>query len=153
MKCYCGSDRTFSECCQPFITKSALPNTPEQLMRSRYSAFCTNQVDYLVDTHWPVEPNSRYSIQNTIDTTHWLGLRVVATQIDPENDRHGEVEFIAFYKENGIGQLHERSRFKLKDNQWYYLDGQQLPPVKLFRNDRCFCGSTKKFKKCHGQQS
>ena len=149
MKCYCGSQLEFFICCRPFTTTEQIPKTAEQLMRSRYSAFCEGHADYLVKTHWPVDEDSRATIQNTINNTRWIGLIVRDTRQGGSSDSEGWVEFIAFYDENGIQQLHEKSHFKKIDGRWYYCNGEHLPPVKLSRNDPCFCGSGKKYKKCH----
>jgi len=152
--CFCLSGDSFENCCQPFINNSVKPLSAEMLMRSRYSAFCSNNVDYLIDTLSPEkrEPNDETIIQKTIDNTKWLGLKIVRSLKGLAQDDTGVVEFIAFYQtdKNQVGQLHESSRFIKKDAQWLYLDGDQLPPVKLSRNDLCFCGSNKKYKKCHG---
>jgi len=62
------------------------------------------------------------------------------------------VEFAAFYKTNDTtGQLHEKSKFIHENDQWYYLDGLLLDLLKIGRNDSCWCGSNKKYKKCHGR--
>ena len=45
--CYCGSKLAFAKCCKPYLEKHRAAPTPEALMRSRYSAFCTGDVDYL----------------------------------------------------------------------------------------------------------
>ncbi|WP_444996332.1 YchJ family protein [Aliikangiella sp. IMCC44359] len=147
--CYCTSGKIFSKCCEPFINKRDVATTAEQLMRSRYSAYCHNNAAYLVNTHWPISPNSKPDIQRTIDTTQWIGLKIINTKLGREYEQTGEVEFVAFYQDNGIQQLHENSQFIRHSKQWYYLNGKQLPPIKLNRNENCFCGSGKKFKKCH----
>jgi SEC-C motif-containing protein len=36
--CICGSSKPFKKCCQRFLSGDRLAKTPEQLMRSRYSA-------------------------------------------------------------------------------------------------------------------
>jgi len=148
MQCYCCSGKLFSECCEPIIKGSTIATTPEDLMRSRYSAFCTNNACYLVSTHWPVEPDSRPQIQKTIDTTEWIGLKIIRSGV-AQDKQTGMVEFVAFFEERGAQQLHEKSNFKTVDGKWFYVDGEHLPPVKLSRNDACFCGSRKKYKKCH----
>ncbi|MCP4186474.1 MAG: YchJ family protein [Gammaproteobacteria bacterium] len=147
--CFCGSNRNFSSCCQPFLNQEEIPTTAEELMRSRYSAFNTGNVDYLVGTLLPEKrmENDRPQIQNTIDNIQWLGLKIIAESNRPGN----EVEFMAFFEEEngGTGQLHERSSFIQQNGKWYYVDGVHLPAVKPGRNDLCFCGSGKKFKACH----
>lgn len=148
--CYCGNKTGFKDCCSPFLSGKIKPETPEQLMRSRYSAFCTNNVGYLIHTHHPSKRqiNEHKVLQQTINTTTWLGLNVIKTQIEKDV---GYVEFAAFYKNDKAGQLHENSRFIHENGQWYYFDGAILDPVKFSRNGPCWCGSGKKYKKCHGE--
>ncbi|MCP4020981.1 MAG: YchJ family protein [Desulfobacteraceae bacterium] len=149
--CYCQSNKPFQSCCKPFLSGASKPGTPEQLMRSRFSAFCTKNIDYLIATHHPSkrQTNERGTLLQTIKDTQWLGLKIITAQ-KPNTDQ-GHVEFAAFYKAGDIGQLHEKSRFILEKHQWYYLDGEILEPVKIRRNEPCWCGSLKKFKKCHGK--
>ena len=47
--CPCGSQQTFENCCQPLLAGMAFADTAEALMRSRYSAFSTGNIDYLID--------------------------------------------------------------------------------------------------------
>lgn len=118
-------------------------------MRSRYAAFVRQHIDYLLKTLHPSKRqlDDAQTLQQTFETTKWLGLSIVDQR---QNDDTAEVEFIAFYEASPIGQLHERSRFSKQQGQWFYLDGEFLPPIKLSRNDNCICGSGKKFKRCHG---
>lgn len=51
--CFCGNSLPFSQCCQPYLDNQAIPETPEQLMRSRYSAYVTKNADYLIATWHP----------------------------------------------------------------------------------------------------
>lgn len=47
--CPCGSQLEFSNCCGPYLNLSEkiLPQTPESLMRSRYSAYTLAKIDYI----------------------------------------------------------------------------------------------------------
>ena len=146
-QCPCGSSKLFAACCAPFLKKEAQPTTPEQLMRSRYTAFYTGNVDYLMATQHPStrQPDERRLLEGTVNETEWLSLRVL-------NAKANFVEFVAFHRTNDrIGQLHERSEFTLQSGRWYYLQGVTLPAIKLERNDPCWCGSGRKLKKCHGE--
>ncbi len=145
-QCPCGSNKLFEACCAPFLRNELLPATPEQLMRSRYSAFFTGNVNYLITTHHPSKhrADDRQTLAETIAETEWLSLRVL-------NASGTSIEFVAFHKtHNRIGQLHEKSEFVFENGHWYYLSGVILPAIKLDRNDPCWCGSGKKLKKCHG---
>jgi len=148
--CVCGSGKAAAACCQPYLTGQAQPQTPEQLMRSRYSAFYHGQLDYLIATHHPAQrqADDRQTLAQTIATTTWLGLRVLHSAQATDT---GTVEFTAFYQRIGmVEQLHERSQFVRQEGQWFYLQGEILPPITVGRNDLCWCGSGKKYKKCHG---
>jgi SEC-C motif-containing protein len=117
-------------------------------MRSRYSAFCDGNINYLSQTLAPEKRSKDDStqLQQTIKTTQWCRLQVIKHN---QKGDQGQVEFVAFFTEHGkVGQLHELSEFVRRDNLWYYLNGVQLPLIKLQRNDPCWCGSGKKLKKC-----
>lgn len=153
--CRCGSQLAFEQCCQPRIDDSAPAETAEQLMRSRYSAFCRGNVDYLIATHHPSKhrPDDRQQLTDSIDHSRWLGLTIVRCQQGQSEDQQGQVEFIALYSDSEhLHQLHERSRFVKENGRWYYLDGELFDsaPKLPGRNEACWCGSGKKFKKCHG---
>lgn len=124
-------------------------------MRSRYSAYCLKNIDYLIQTHHPTgrKSNSRRQITATVNSVTWLGLTVVATQAGQPEDQAGVVEFVAAYQEGlQVAQLHERSRFCREQGRWFYLDGEMLPPLKPNRNQPCWCHSGKTFKQCHGKK-
>lgn len=166
MNCPCCSNQPFTECCQPLLTHTTLAQTPEQLMRSRYTAFVTKNVDYLLATHRSNLPEPMCDIeraehisalQHTMSSTEWLGLMILNTHIDKHNSTKGFVEFVAFFRdrttqENNLpfAQLHEKSMFTQHDSQWFYTTGDIQKDIKIQRNMPCFCGSNKKFKHCHG---
>ncbi|SLM29797.1 conserved hypothetical protein [Desulfamplus magnetovallimortis] len=153
-KCYCNSQKNYDECCLPYLSNTTNPQTPEQLMRSRYSAFCTENIKYLVDTHYPLkrEEKEEEILEETIKNTQWLGLKVLKKEKDKKESNIEYVEFAAFYQANNkYGQLHEKSKFIYENDKWYYVDGVLLEPIKIGRNEPCWCQSNKKFKKCHGK--
>ncbi len=150
--CDCGSQVPYDECCGPLLSGKSKANSPEQLMRSRFSAFCKKNIQYLMDTRHPSkrEPDDRESLNHTMNETQWLGLKIIKTSKNKKDEGTGQVEFAAFYKAGDFGQLHERSTFIRENKSWFYLDGQMLEPVKTGRNEPCWCNSGKKYKKCHG---
>ncbi|MBA3025938.1 MAG: zinc chelation protein SecC [Sulfurimonas sp.] len=145
MKCFCGSNEDFNECCGAIIDATKKASTPEELMRSRYSAYVQGNGRYLVLS---ASKESRYDedvelIEEFSNSVKWLGLQVL-------NATDEFVEFKAFYKDaEGIKVLHEKSRFVLEDGFWLYADGT-LYNTKVQRNDSCPCQSGKKYKKCCG---
>jgi len=148
--CPCGQAHTYENCCQPLHLGKQFAPDAASLMRSRYCAFVKQDIDYLINTLHPGQrrADDRQALQQTCQTTQWLGLKIIKTQ---SYDHQAEVEFVAFYEDKPTGQLHERSRFIYQDNQWFYLDGLFLPPLKLSRNEPCICDSGRKFKQCHGR--
>lgn len=163
--CPCNSGKTFDSCCSPYIYGTEHPPDPESLMRSRYTAFCRKDIDYLVNTFAPerkigkdAEMQLRNDLARTMLQTRWIGLIVL--DAGQEGSDQGFVEFAAFLRQQGApgdtpgkqyGQLHERSTFVRRQGVWYYLDGKILPHISLGRNQVCFCGSGLKFKRCHGR--
>ncbi|MGF1570869.1 MAG: YchJ family protein [Nodosilinea sp.] len=151
--CSCGSGNAYAACCGPYIAGQAQPPTAEALMRSRYTAFAQRQLDYLIATHHPTQrhPDQRRTLANSLAATTWLGLTVLKTSLGQPADREGMVEFVAYYRDAELGQVHERSRFVQQKDRWFYLNGDQLPPLIPKGNASCWCGSGKKFKACHGR--
>ncbi|SFR62258.1 SEC-C motif-containing protein [Marinobacter daqiaonensis] len=141
--CPCGSTLTYGECCAP-LHSGQRAETPEALMRSRYTAFMQGLEEYLLAT-W--HPDTRPSRLNLSDSPDWTGLQVLAS--DARGD-HGTVHFRAIHRlPDGFGYLEEVSDFLREQGRWYYVSGTpkegRLNPG---RNDRCPCGSGRKFKAC-----
>lgn len=173
LQCPCGNPLSFENCCGKYISGKAFPETTEQLMRSRYTAYTICDVDYIKETLAP-ESQHDFDIANTkrwAKQSKWLGLKIHNATGGP-NDNKGTVEFTATYREkNETLEHHETSQFR-KDSKgrWLFLSGdahthkegeghhhhQDKPETvvrdtpKIGRNDPCPCGSQKKYKKCCG---
>lgn len=149
MMCYCGSTMPFSLCCEPVVRGAVKADTCEQLMRSRYSAYCLGDVSFIFNTYHASkrDKNSMLQIKQFADSCHFISLNVLeALQTDGE----GYVRFTVCYLQgNLLQQFTERSRF-IYEQGWLYFDGQltDTVPKKIGRNDLCPCGSNKKFKQC-----
>ena len=150
--CPCGSKKKYQYCCRKYLSGNKAPDTAEQLMRSRYTAFNKGNIDYLITTLHPDKrnPSDREELAKTINNTTWLGLTIVNTDRGKKHDQIGYVEFMAVFKKTEPQQLHERSKFYKIEGKWFYVDGKFLPNLIPKDNDNCWCGSGKKYKKCHG---
>lgn len=143
--CPCGSNQSYDRCCSRFIENGELPNTPEELMRSRYTAYASANIDYIEKTMCDKAAVGFNAEQAKQWATHseWLGLTVKQSSMD------GDKGFVEFFARHTIGKqaqhIHELSEFHKIDEQWFYVDGEQ---PKIQRNDLCPCGSGKKYKKC-----
>ena len=125
--CPCKSRFAYADCCMRFHYGKAKPQTAEQLMRSRYSAYFFRLVDYLVETTHPDtrEPGLKKELEKTIHQVNWSYLNVVDVSKGGKDDKVGKVEFVASYFVNAEPyELHERSRFRRYKGQWKYLDGK-----------------------------
>ncbi len=158
-KCYCGRNTEFEKCCAPYIKRKINPPTAEDLMRARYSAYVTGDIDFIESTH-SLERRDAVDVEETrkwSSESEWLGLEIVSTKKGGVNDNVGTVEFKATFNQNGITHIHhEISTFKKIEGKWYFDDGEIIPATvvrsgeKIGRNDPCPCGSGKKYKKCCG---
>ena len=121
-ECWCGSGVVEQGCCAPLLAGEAQAATAEALMRSRYSAYATGNVDYLVATWYPVTCPAELELDAD---QRWLGLKVLATQAGGVEDLEGMVEFVARYKVDGRGhRLHEVSHFQKVGARWLYVGGE-----------------------------
>jgi len=157
--CPCGSGVAFANCCEPIIKGTRDSETAEELMRARYAAFVTHDIDFIVastHTHSRKEIDLDF-IREWSETSTWRGLEILDTK--QVNDNKAFVSFEArFTTQAGEDKLHrEKSLFEREDGQWRFVTGDELknPTVRYEvpipgRNDPCPCGSGKKFKKCHG---
>jgi len=177
--CYCGSRLLFKQCCQPYITYKKQVQTPEQLMRSRFSAYAVGNSQYIFDTY----AKSSQASQSVKEINDWsIACTWIALQIDSINNNETTVtnsseqfvEFSAFYiTDDTLYELRENSRFVLetimlegktkKESQWRYIDGEIIEHcelTKIKRKDLCPCNNYptawsmkkgKKFKQCCGK--
>lgn len=92
------------------------------LMRSRYSAYVTENAGYLLRT-W--HPRTRPASIEFDPDRQWLGLKIYSHDQGQPGDKRGSVEFAARFKVHGRGhRLRERSQFVFEQNSWLYLEGE-----------------------------
>lgn len=146
--CPCQSGKNYADCCGKFHLKQALPNTAEELMRSRYCAYVLKNIPYIQATTVPSQQVllEISALTEWAETTQWLGLQILKTET--LGKIHAAVEFNAIFQgENGEQSHQERSIFVKIDECWYFVDPTvPLPTLK----QPCICGSGKKFKHCCG---
>jgi SEC-C motif-containing protein len=126
INCYCGRNKAFENCCQPYIKGIQKAPTALALMRSRYSAYAVQAVDYLVfSTHSSKRDfHSRTDILDWAKSNRWTKLDIISAS---EN----VVEFKAHHYEiqndqNSMSEIqihHERSTFVFENGSWFYVDG------------------------------
>ena len=119
--CPCESGQRHNKCCGPLIDGKAFAQTPEALMRSRYTAYVEENTEYLMRT-W--HPDFRPASLGLVTDQKWLGLEIKFVQTD---DTAGVVEYVARFKVRGRDrQLHEISQFVREAGRWYYTLGELI---------------------------
>lgn len=120
--CPCGLPAAYPECCGRWHSGPLHLQAPdaERLMRSRYSAYVLDELDYLLATWHPRTRPAR--LDPNPAGLRWLGLEV--RRHWPQDETHSSVEFVARYKQGGRAtRLHETSRFERLEGRWVYVDG------------------------------
>lgn len=161
MTCVCGKGESLETCCGVYLQGQGWPKTAEALMRARYAAYATQNIDFILRSHHPAGVSSvdRENTEKWSRSAEWLGLEILGTEAGGETDEVGTVDFLARYAIKGVTIPHrEQAKFEKVDGKWYFVDGKELnaPPVRregprVGRNDPCTCGSGKKYKKCCGK--
>ena len=152
--CPCGL-KTYETCCGPFIDGQATPETPDVLMRSRYTAFTQANIKYVTSTQAgpAAEGFDAGDAEIWAKSIQWDGLEVFESSVDGDV---GHVRFDAHYREDRKKAyvLSEYSEFHRVDGRWVYWESLPLPghtPINEGKNAPCACGSGKKFKRCCGK--
>jgi SEC-C motif-containing protein len=119
--CPCGLPAAYDDCCGRLHCGQAKAATPEQLMRSRFSAFAVRDEAYLLRT-W--HPATRPATLGLDPAMRWLSLDILGSTDGGPFGGEAIVEFRARYTREGRpGELRERSRFRRHHHAWTYIDG------------------------------
>ena len=126
--CACCSGKVYEKCCQIYINGDSQPATAEQLMRSRYTAYATCEVQYIINTTHPStrgEYNSK-AIKEWATSSVWVKLEIISITKGFSTDTVGYVEFKAYYLDSkGQNCLHhEYSTFWRLDVNWFFVGGE-----------------------------
>ncbi len=126
-ECPCCSGKPYLECCGVYH-QGKPAETALQLMRSRYSAYALNNVDYIIRTTHPRHPAVSQNLNTWKEeilkfsmNTDFEKLEIVDSKELPDR---ATVIFIAHLK-NGDedATFTERSFFSKVNGVWYYVNG------------------------------
>ena len=78
MLCPCGSKNTYQDCCEVYLDGSKLAETPEKLMRSRYTAFVMGAHE-----HIKTAPDTLPELSDD-EPNSWIGLEIVSSSFEDE---------------------------------------------------------------------
>ena len=122
--CICGSGKFFEKCCEPLLNGAKHAKTPEQLMRSRYSAYALgDHGDYLLQTWFPPSAQGLTVEVLSQRSCEWIKLDVLNKS---QSGDKGAVEFKAwFIDDSGDKKVqHEKSVFQRSNGRWLYVGGE-----------------------------
>ena len=122
--CPCGTERKYKRCCLP-LHNGKHADTPEALMRSRYSAYALGLAEYVMATthpdgpHFEADPGYwRDDLLAYCRAVQFQGLEVMS------HAQHGDVGSVRFKAElSRDGEdvsFVEHSRFQRVDGHWLY---------------------------------
>ena len=79
--CPCGSGKNYADCCEKII-KGASAETPEALMRARYSAYAEGEIDFIMNSVHSSQRdnNDREEIRRWSQNSQWNGLEIIRTE-------------------------------------------------------------------------
>ena len=118
--------QNYGQCCGRWLEADAILGAvapdAQQLMSSRYTAFALEREAYLLATWHPSQRPAQIVFEPGVK---WLGLEVRDYRLTGADT--ATVEFVARQKpvQGPAIRLHERSRFLLGGDRWFYLDGTQ----------------------------
>ncbi len=124
--CICGKPQPFAKCCDRFLSGKQNAKTPEQLMRSRFSAYALGgHGEYLLSTWFPSSTKGLAASELSEKTVNWQRLKVISSSQKGDN---GTVEFKAWFckspSSDEIEIMHEVSEFVRVQSRWFYVGGK-----------------------------
>jgi len=129
LPCNCGLNKSYSDCCGQYISGKKKPTTPEQLMRSRYTAYSKANISYIKKTMQGSALVGFNEINALLwaKSVAWQNLEVLNTFTELTTNQRGFVEFIATFSEHGeVKTMHEISEFHFIKGSWFYVDGRVM---------------------------
>jgi SEC-C motif-containing protein len=157
--CPCGSGREYPLCCEVFHSGTSSFDNAEQVVRARFSAFVLRNIPFLTRTFCPKNRPENYTreLLQTFRETRWTNLNILGRKENPDTKNDALVEYSAsFLQKNSSGNftspsetLHEIAFFRVLNGTWYYCEGILQPAQLPTNNQPCWCGSDKKYKRCH----
>ena len=122
--CDCGSGTTYLQCCGR-LHSGTPARSAEELMRSRYSAYCRGLGPYLLKS-WAAE--TRPMSLDLDRGQQWTGLTIDRHETTGPNT--AIVRFTAHWRKGTTtGRMTETSRFRRDGQGWVYIDGMVEPQM------------------------
>ena len=145
-KCLCGSDVAYLECCKPFHENAVAD--PSTLIRARYSAYASSNVDFIISTTSKLSSDYKAFIDtpiatanglkrwsksiksNMLDAYKYVRMEIVSAVIDTDGVNAAVIwRHLAIRKvDNVMYPIEEKSTLNLADGVWSYIKGEVTRP-------------------------
>ncbi len=126
--CPCSSTKLYADCCGLYHSGKERPGSAEALMRSRYSAYATGEIEYLLKTI-PLIERRNFDIKAAkqwSEESEWTGLEILSSK-ESKDGKRTTIEFKAKFKIKDEEHVHaERAYFEKTQGRWFFLDGKLL---------------------------
>ncbi len=119
--CPCGSGLKYKKCCR--VLHQGVPaQTPEALMRARYTAYALDRADYIMQTTHPDGPHYqadtakwKRELEAFTHATRFAGLQILAAAGDTVTFR------ATLFVKDRDASFTERSLFRQHEGRWKYF--------------------------------
>jgi len=132
--CSCGSGVPYAECCRPYHKGDAAAETPERLLRTRYSGFAYRLIPYIIET------TDKSNVDYMKDKVAWAkklnknmmfdGFSFVSLEIGKREDSAADDEaflspnvFTVRPAEGDAMVMRERTKFVKRKEAWLFSEG------------------------------
>lgn len=126
MKCPCCLNREFNDCCWPYLSGQKFAVTAEDLMRTRYTAFTQQNMDYLLLTTDP-QVQSDFDLSSNKEWAMSVQFEKLEIIRHEDQGNKATVEFRATFRNKSTNELqvhHELSKFRKQKDKWYFREGK-----------------------------
>jgi SEC-C motif-containing protein len=125
--CPCCSGKPYKDCCSPYHQGKEAEDALV-LMRSRYSAYALNNVDYIIRTTHPRHPSVSQNLNRWKEEILAFAMNTDFERLEilnfKEQGSQANVVFIAHLKVNDEdATFTERSFFAKEGGRWFYVNG------------------------------
>lgn len=127
--CPCGSFKEYKKCCKVFHDNILFPKTALELMKSRFSAFATQNSKYIIFTTHNRNQDFTDDLKSWQEDITNFSKNTKFEKLEIIDFTDGELEsFVTFkatlFQDNKDVSFIEKSRFLKVDGKWQYVDGQ-----------------------------
>lgn len=125
--CPCGSGKEYSDCCEKYLDgRAVVTDTPENILRSRYTAYRVGNGEYLLKS-WHPDYRPKVTAKRLIQEGKniiYTGLEILDKEI---GDNSGKIHYVLKYRigNQRYGTNECTSLFEKVDGVWYYTDDKR----------------------------